>query len=66
MNKYYLKILHPGMSFIRETVRADGFYTLDDGYYFFINEFVDGGETRRITKSVYPICLTIIEKIEEK
>ena len=61
MKKFHLKVLHSGMSFIRETVRANYYRASDGGYHFY--ERV--GEYNEKEICVYPIVLTIIEKIEE-
>jgi hypothetical protein len=61
MKKYHLKVLHSGMSFIRETIKADFYRTSDGGYHFY--EKV--GQYNEKELCVYPIELTIIEKIEE-
>lgn len=56
-----MKVLHSGMSFIRETVKAHYYRASDGGYHFYEKT----GEYSEKELCVYPIELTIIEKIEQ-
>ena len=66
MNIYHLKIIYPGMSSIRDIVNADGYNISEGGYNFFINKDLKPGNIvkDRIVTCVYPVGLTIIERIE--
>ena len=61
MKKYHLKVLHSGMSFIRENIRADYYRATDGGYHFYERGIND----KEKELCVYPISLTIIEKIDD-
>jgi hypothetical protein len=69
MNKYNLTIVHPGMSRYSDYVFADKFETKDGVYMFYVKidpdrNIYESGEQIYRLKSVYPINITIIEKIE--
>jgi len=60
MNIYHLKIIYPGMNSFRDVIESDGFYADKGGYYFYHNCI----NVQRKIKYVYPVELTVIERIE--
>jgi hypothetical protein len=75
MKTYQLIVMYPGMNSLRPTIKTDGFYPTDGGYWFYLDvapEYVHAvqGQTPGATGSrriicVYPIVSTIIASIEE-
>jgi hypothetical protein len=65
MNKYYLKILHPGNESYREIIDADGYWESSNAYCFFVYAKNNRSKNpERIVRCVYPVELTIITNIE--
>ena len=60
MNAYHLKIIYPGMSLIRDVVKADYYIIFEGGYHFRSVKVIKSDDEQ----CVYPLNWTIIERIE--